>query len=224
MWKSLHQTYLNLQVQNCTNTSSCVLPLKFWSEDNVVLEIPDSSDPAKEEMESSEEDPCYEESLVKGYSSYTACNRYAQYLNSARKRWWKMFNWLALKNVEDAILFCSFCATPLSWSNPLFWDFLSGCTIKIHWTYPAKNPKSYTLLYNYPKNLVIMSIPNVSKHRGGRERLSTPEAAFHGLHPTSASVSPVLCLWLTSIFKKDHHQSSQVCDIFSPHCLLEPWV
>ena len=63
-----------------------------------------------------------------------------------------------------------------------------------------------------------MSIPNVSKHRGGRERLSTPEAAFHGLHPTSASVSPVLCLWLTSILKKDHHQSKhQAKSVISFH-------
>ena len=63
-----------------------------------------------------------------------------------------------------------------------------------------------------------MSIPNVSKHRGGRERLSTPEAAFHGLHPTSARVSPVLCLWLTSILKKDHHQSKhQAKSVISFH-------
>ena len=65
---------------------------------------------------------------------------------------------------------------------------------------------------------LIMSIPNVSKHRGGRECLSTPEAAFHGLHPTSARVSPVLCLWLTSILKKDHHQSKhQAKSVISFH-------
>ena len=65
----MHKTVFDVspQVSNCTNTSSCTLPLKFWSEDHVVLEIPES-DPESN-------DPCYEESLIKGYSSYSECNR-----------------------------------------------------------------------------------------------------------------------------------------------------
>ena len=60
-------------MNNCTNASSCVLPLKFWSEDHVVLEIPgdqEEHDPDDQNLS----DPCYEESLVKGYSSHMACN------------------------------------------------------------------------------------------------------------------------------------------------------
>jgi len=72
----MHKTVFDVspQVNNCTNTSSCVLPLKFWSEDHVVLEIP--ADNAADKSDGDQlADPCYQESLIKGYSSHTECNR-----------------------------------------------------------------------------------------------------------------------------------------------------
>lgn len=58
----LHKTAFDVSsnVLNCTNTTVCELPLGFWSEDHVVLEVPEE-----------ENDPCNE--LV-GFSSLEECH------------------------------------------------------------------------------------------------------------------------------------------------------
>ena len=86
----LHKTVFDVSsaVENCTNTMSCTLPLAFWSQDHVVLEVPeeqpispqsvnnsDNYDDSSNKTESRTSDPCQEESLIKGYSSLADCHR-----------------------------------------------------------------------------------------------------------------------------------------------------
>ena len=84
----LHKTVFDVSdaKDNCTNTGAyekCLLPLNFWSEDHVVLEVPENqpsedesiSGSSKENSTSDTMDPCQEESLIKGFSSHTDCHR-----------------------------------------------------------------------------------------------------------------------------------------------------
>ena len=82
----LHKTVfdVNSATENCTDTMNCMLPLKFWSEDHVVLEVPEnqpdlnpheSMDSYKGNQTRSSSDPCEEDSLIKGYSSHVDCHR-----------------------------------------------------------------------------------------------------------------------------------------------------
>ena len=84
----LHKTVFDVSdaKDNCTNTGAyekCLLPLNFWSEDHVVLEVPENQpDDEVSNLSSSKEnsteasiDPCQEESLIKGFSSHTDCHR-----------------------------------------------------------------------------------------------------------------------------------------------------
>ena len=82
----LHKTVfdVNSATENCTDTMKCMLPLKFWSEDHVVLEVPEhqpdlnthkSMDSYKGNQTRSSSDPCEEDSLIKGYSSHVDCHR-----------------------------------------------------------------------------------------------------------------------------------------------------
>ncbi|TRY68335.1 hypothetical protein TCAL_03808 [Tigriopus californicus] len=59
----LHKTAFDVSsnVLNCTNTTVCELPLGFWSEDHVVLEVPEE-----------ENDPC---NALVGFSSLEECHR-----------------------------------------------------------------------------------------------------------------------------------------------------
>ena len=84
----LHKTVFDVSdaKDNCTNTGAyekCLLPLNFWSEDHVVLEIPENqpndellnSGADEENSTAASMDPCQEESLIKGFSSHTDCHR-----------------------------------------------------------------------------------------------------------------------------------------------------
>ena len=82
----LHKTVfdVNSATENCTDTMKCMLPLKFWSEDHVVLEVPENQPDLNphESMDSYNgnqtrlsSDPCEEDSLIKGYSSHVDCHR-----------------------------------------------------------------------------------------------------------------------------------------------------
>ena len=59
----LHKTVFDVSpaVDNCTNATSCDLPLTFWSEDHIVVDVPEA-----------EVDPC--DALV-GYSSLEECHK-----------------------------------------------------------------------------------------------------------------------------------------------------
>ena len=63
----LHKTVFDVSgnVLNCTNATSCELPLAFWSEDHVVLEVPGADAAATD-------DHC---TALHGYSSLSACHR-----------------------------------------------------------------------------------------------------------------------------------------------------
>jgi hypothetical protein len=74
----LHKTVFDVSsaTENCTNTKNCELPLTFWSEDHVVLEIPETQlDNQLETSNTTSLDPCQEDSLIKGYSSHSDCHR-----------------------------------------------------------------------------------------------------------------------------------------------------
>ena len=84
----LHKTVFDVSdaKDNCTNTGAyekCLLPLNFWSEDHVVLEVPENQASEDESLAGSSKensttdtmDPCQEESLIKGFSSHTDCHR-----------------------------------------------------------------------------------------------------------------------------------------------------
>lgn len=81
----LHKTVFDVSSakENCTNTMRCVLPLAFWSDDHVVIEVPEEQPEYQipntnhngEDGTTPSPDPCHEDSLIKGYSSYTECHR-----------------------------------------------------------------------------------------------------------------------------------------------------
>ena len=79
----LHKTVFDVSdaKDNCTNTGAyekCLLPLNFWSEDHVVLEIPENQPKGEARISgtnNTSSDPCQEDSLIKGFSSHTDCHR-----------------------------------------------------------------------------------------------------------------------------------------------------
>ena len=77
----LHKTVFDVSSAkaNCTNTMNCRLPLNFWSEDHVVLEIPENQSDnqleASKANDTTYSDPCQEDSLIKGFSSHMDCHR-----------------------------------------------------------------------------------------------------------------------------------------------------
>ena len=66
----LHKTVFDVSenVGNCTESTHCELPLTFWSEDHVVLEVPEHQ-PAVYKN-GTVNDPCSEESLLTGISTF----------------------------------------------------------------------------------------------------------------------------------------------------------
>ena len=77
----LHKTVFDVSsaTENCTNTMNCMLPLTFWSEDHVVLEVPENQPDNHLEISNANKttslDPCQEDNLIKGFSSYMDCHR-----------------------------------------------------------------------------------------------------------------------------------------------------
>ena len=94
----LHKTVFDVSSSkdNCTNTRNCQLPLAFWSEDHIVLEVPENQ---PENVDSSignntaSSDPCHEDSLIKGVSSHMDCHRLivAESVCTPRKPIYMMF-------------------------------------------------------------------------------------------------------------------------------------
>ena len=100
----LHKTVFDVSSnkENCTDTMKCILPLNFWSNDHVVLEIPENQPEYKKQTANAENstassDPCQDDSLIKGYSSHTDCHRLivAETVCTPRKPIYMMFVLLA---------------------------------------------------------------------------------------------------------------------------------
>ena len=78
----LHKTVFDVSQtsMNCTRSSQCELPLTFWSEDHVVIEVPEhqtnlNTNSTDDKRTSSETDPCGQESLLRGFSSLSHCHQ-----------------------------------------------------------------------------------------------------------------------------------------------------
>jgi hypothetical protein len=102
----LHKTVFDVSnnEMNCTEAIKCVLPLKFWSEDHVVLEVPEYQ-PQKNETASIVEDLCRDELLLRGFSSLEECHQVllAESICIPRKPLYMLF----LLLVPILILFCA---------------------------------------------------------------------------------------------------------------------
>ena len=77
----LHKTVFDVSenVGNCTESTHCELPLTFWSEDHVVLEVPEHQ-PAVYKN-GTVNDPCSEESLLTGRYIYILSQKSRFYQN-----------------------------------------------------------------------------------------------------------------------------------------------
>ena len=66
----LHKTVFDVSAasESCTNVTRCSLPLRFFSKEHVVIEVPERDPPAP-----GEPDPCGDALL--GYSSLSECHR-----------------------------------------------------------------------------------------------------------------------------------------------------
>lgn len=97
----LHKTVFDVSrnVKNCTGGTRCELPLTFWSEDHVVLEVP-------EYQNNPDENPCDKEALLRGYSSLQECHQIliAESVCQPRKSMYTIF----LLLVPFFILFCAY--------------------------------------------------------------------------------------------------------------------
>ena len=99
---------------NCTNSSECKLPLAFWSHDHVVIEVPEhnlTKEPSgaggnnTDDEDPDPDDPCSQESLVRGFSSVDQCHQVllAESVCTPRKPIYLIFLLLA----PVLILFCA---------------------------------------------------------------------------------------------------------------------
>lgn len=100
----LHKTVFDVSrnVKNCTGGTRCELPLTFWSEDHVVLEVPEYQPPVYHNGT----DPCDKEALLRGYSSLQECHQIliAESVCRPRKSMYTLF----LLLVPFFILFCAY--------------------------------------------------------------------------------------------------------------------
>ena len=113
----LHKTVFDVSsnVNNCTNSTECVLPLTFWSHEHVVLEVPEKQQrPQSQKNDNSTAtttastfpyDPCSEESLLRGFSSLAECRQViqAESICTPRRPIYMLFLFL----VPIFILFCA---------------------------------------------------------------------------------------------------------------------
>jgi len=102
----LHKTVFDVSENagNCTKSTHCELPLAFWSEDHVVLEVPDHQ-PAKYNNGTAINDPCSEESLLTGFSSLEECHQIIIATSVCKPR--KLIYMIFLLLVPVFILFCA---------------------------------------------------------------------------------------------------------------------
>lgn len=102
----LHKTVFDVSntLMNCTGLSKCELPLTFWSEDHVVIEVPEFQVPNSQNG-TEDSDLCSEESLLKGFSSLDECHQIllAESVCLPRKPVYMLFLFL----VPVMILFCA---------------------------------------------------------------------------------------------------------------------
>jgi len=100
----LHKTVFDVSEnsENCTGSTHCELPLTFWSEEHVVLEIPEYQPDTKN---GSTKDPCSEESLLTGYSSLEECHQILIAESVCKPR--KLIYMTFLLLVPVFILFCA---------------------------------------------------------------------------------------------------------------------
>ena len=103
----LHKTVFDVSpnVKNCTESSKCELPLTFWSEDHVVLEVPEYQPPILNDSDNFT-DICDEESLLKGHSSFQECHRIMVAESSCKPR--KTMYMIFLLLAPFFILFCAY--------------------------------------------------------------------------------------------------------------------
>ena len=110
----LHKTVFDVSpnIKNCTGLSKCELPLTFWSDDHVVLEVPEHAlrkNQTDEDLEDEvvySSDDCDKESLLKGVSSLDHCHRImiAESVCKPRQTMYMIF----LLLVPFFILFCAY--------------------------------------------------------------------------------------------------------------------
>ena len=104
----LHKTVFDVSnnTQNCTNSDECELPLTFWSEDHVVIEVPENQRaPSNDNNNGTKTDPCGEEYLLRGYSSLEKCHQILEAKSVCKPR--KPMYMIFLLLVPFFILFCA---------------------------------------------------------------------------------------------------------------------
>ena len=107
----LHKTVFDVSqtTMNCTDSSECELPLTFWSQDHVVIEVPEhqtkSINDTVQDPAADGSDPCGQESLLRGFSSLAHCHQVlmAESVCIPRKPIYMVFLLLA----PVLILFCA---------------------------------------------------------------------------------------------------------------------